>query len=314
MSTILKALRRLEREKSGQPDRSLGEAVASASPPPRRRRRGRWLAVAGLLAVGVASAVVVFPMLPTRDEPEVEAEDSVAIAAEPQKAPPAHATAKRRRNTTRRPSTTAARQRERPARAKAGGGRVARRPEAEAPASLSPEALSSEVEVVERIRNAEPTPPEHPGEPSPREEEPRPEPESAQPTSASQIAAREAAPDTETPRPAAPEAPEPVQLAAATPAAKPPASPREEPQPPPLPRAAERSIRRPPVPDVYVERTIWHPMAERRVAVIELEGSGEARELHEGDVVGPLVVGKIEPSGVLFLHDGVELRRRVGVR
>jgi hypothetical protein len=68
------------------------------------------------------------------------------------------------------------------------------------------------------------------------------------------------------------------------------------------------------VPNVYVERTIWHPMAERRVAVVELEGSDETLELHEGDAVGPLVVGKIEPSGVFFVHDGVELRRRVGVR
>jgi hypothetical protein len=68
------------------------------------------------------------------------------------------------------------------------------------------------------------------------------------------------------------------------------------------------------VPTVYVERTIWHPMAERRVAVVELEGSDEALELHEGDAVGPLVVGEIEPSGVFFVYDGVELRRRVGAR
>jgi hypothetical protein len=65
---------------------------------------------------------------------------------------------------------------------------------------------------------------------------------------------------------------------------------------------------------VYVERTIWHPLAERRIAVVELEGSDETLELHEGDAVGTLVVGKIEPSGVFFVHDGVELRRRVGAR
>jgi hypothetical protein len=68
------------------------------------------------------------------------------------------------------------------------------------------------------------------------------------------------------------------------------------------------------VPTVYVERTIWHPMAERRVAVVALEGNDQTLELHEGDAVGPLVVGKIEPSGVFFVHDGVELRRRVGAR
>jgi hypothetical protein len=68
------------------------------------------------------------------------------------------------------------------------------------------------------------------------------------------------------------------------------------------------------VPDVYVARTLWHPIAERRVAIVEIGEGGEAVELHEGDAIGPLVVGEIEPSGVFFYHDGVELRRRVGAR
>jgi hypothetical protein len=116
-------------------------------------------------------------------------------------------------------------------------------------------------------------------------------------------------------RSATPEAEESVSLALAAPAAKPPATLRAEPEPKSEPRAAEsRPIPRALVPTVYVERTIWHPMAERRVAVVELEGSDEALELHEGDAVGPLVVGEIEPSGVFFVYDGVELRRRVGAR
>ena len=78
------------------------------------------------------------------------------------------------------------------------------------------------------------------------------------------------------------------------------------PPPPPVPRSAP--------PDVYVARTVWHPIADRRVAVVEYGSSGETVELREGDVIGPLVVGEIQPSGVFFTHDGVELRRRVGAR
>jgi hypothetical protein len=81
--------------------------------------------------------------------------------------------------------------------------------------------------------------------------------------------------------------------------------------PPPVVSAR---LRRAPVPEVFVTRTIWHPVAERRVAEVEVRGRPEPLRLHEGDAVGPLVVGRIEPSGVVFLHEQVELRRRVGAR
>jgi hypothetical protein len=78
------------------------------------------------------------------------------------------------------------------------------------------------------------------------------------------------------------------------------------------PRAsAAPKLARVSVPSVIVSKTVWHPQADRRVALVALEG-GDARELHEGDAIGSLVVSKIEPSGVVFVHDGVELRRRVG--
>jgi len=310
MSTILKALRRLEREKSERSDRSLREAVASASPPPPRRRRGRWLAAAVLLVGAVAIAAVVFPMLPASDE--AEREGPVEIAAAPQKPSPARPAAKRRRSSARPPSIPA-RDRERTARAAATGSRVQPRGEPAVPPGLPPEALSSDVEVVERIRPAKPAGRTIPTEPAPAGESLQPGPESAPPVAESGSARREAEPPTEARRPAAPDAAEGVQLAAAAPAAKPPATSRAEPQPKPASRAAE-PILRPPVPNVYVERTIWHPLAERRVAVVEVEGSDGTLELHEGDVVGTLVVGKIAPSSVFFVHDGVELQRRVGVR
>jgi hypothetical protein len=71
---------------------------------------------------------------------------------------------------------------------------------------------------------------------------------------------------------------------------------------------------RAPEPEILVVRTVWHPIASRRVAVVEFGGNGEQVEIREGDMIGPLVVGEIEPSGVYFEQDGVELRKRVGTR
>ena len=88
---------------------------------------------------------------------------------------------------------------------------------------------------------------------------------------------------------------------------------------PPAPAASVRrktaapTVARANVPDVLVSSTVWHPQRERRIATVTLAG-GAPKELHEGDAIGPLVVSLIEPSGVVFLHDGVELRRRVGAR
>ena len=76
-------------------------------------------------------------------------------------------------------------------------------------------------------------------------------------------------------------------------------------------------IERNPVTSVMVTQTIWHPRAERRVAVIErLDDSEDAEplRLREGDRIGSLQLVSIEPTGVVFAHDGVELRRRVGAR
>jgi len=61
-----------------------------------------------------------------------------------------------------------------------------------------------------------------------------------------------------------------------------------------------------------VERTLWHPKPARRVAFLQVEGRSGTVELHEGDAVGDAVVQQIAPSSVIFLHRGVEIRRRVG--
>ena len=71
-------------------------------------------------------------------------------------------------------------------------------------------------------------------------------------------------------------------------------------------------IDRPPLPDLTVVRTAWHPEAARRSAKVRLEETKEILTLREGDAVGGLVVEKISPSSVLFKAGDVELRRRVG--
>jgi len=73
-------------------------------------------------------------------------------------------------------------------------------------------------------------------------------------------------------------------------------------------------VDRAPLPVLFVARTLWHPSPERRIAVLEVEGRDAPVELHEGDAVGDAVIREIGPSAVVFEHRGVELRRRVGRR
>ena len=89
---------------------------------------------------------------------------------------------------------------------------------------------------------------------------------------------------------------------------------RPRPSPERISVAARPPISTAPAPALRVERTEWHPSPHRRVAVVELDGSGDPLRLREGDVVGALVVGEIQPSAVTFYHEGLELHRRVGDR
>jgi hypothetical protein len=115
-----------------------------------------------------------------------------------------------------------------------------------------------------------------------------------------------------------PEPPERVAEPLAPAAMSPPPPPAAEPviqaprraPAPPAPAPARVATVRPP--KVTVEKTVWHPTPERRVARIEVEGHKGMLELHEGDAVGTLVVAEIQPSGVVFLHGGEKLHRKVG--
>jgi hypothetical protein len=64
-------------------------------------------------------------------------------------------------------------------------------------------------------------------------------------------------------------------------------------------------------PEIRVTQTVWHPRAARRLALVGISGRAPIK-LQEGDRLGLLAVGTIEPSGVAFNYDGVEIRCRLG--
>ncbi len=64
-------------------------------------------------------------------------------------------------------------------------------------------------------------------------------------------------------------------------------------------------------PEILVAQTVWHPRAERRLALVRISGRAPIK-LQEGDQLDLLEVDTIEPSGVAFRYDGVEIRIRVG--
>ena len=68
------------------------------------------------------------------------------------------------------------------------------------------------------------------------------------------------------------------------------------------------------IPHVVVAETQWHPDQARRRASVEIEGRDTPLLLRIGDAVGPLIVTRIDPSGVVFRMGDVEIRRRVGER
>jgi hypothetical protein len=78
------------------------------------------------------------------------------------------------------------------------------------------------------------------------------------------------------------------------------------------PADLEPLLHRAPVPDLVISSTTWHPDAERRLAIVRVAGRDEPVQLREGDAVGPLVLLEIKPTGVVFLHDGIEVSRPVG--
>lgn len=332
MSTILKALRRLEQDRNPLGSRPLREAVTSgrASPGRARRTRVALFAVLGVCVVAGAGALAFLSVGQPSPAPQVAASTaarSPAVAASTPAPSPAHPVGAAKQKKRARLLE------ERAARAASAGRPTTTRVPTAAPRGLPPQALTSDVQVVKR---------------------PLPEPRLADPDAASEAEAetlaaapravatreeataragtseraaatpRRAAPATQpvperqpAAEPAAQPAPVAERVARAKPAPSPEPVARAQAAPTPAPEAAKPAapassppIARALVPSVRVEETRWHPDAARRTALVEVNGG--TQQVKEGDAIGPLVVSTIEPSGVVFSHDGIEMRRRVG--
>lgn len=309
MSSILKALRQLERETppgSVDPFGAVVEPDPTATPArsgkPQRRGiagigLGIGLASAGLLLIGIALQ----PMLRTATPSEVAASQSAPAVAEVAAAQPAPS----------RPASKSLMPRSSVA--------VLSQPEAVAP---------NEPEIETTIEGAVPD-----AAPIPVVVAVSEDPVAA-PTPVVVAVAAPARSALSTPPKVAPKAPSKAASSAAPKPApelvkpKPEALAVEKPSPAPSTQPAEavpvaeialdhevldfEEIRRPLDPPVlFPVQTSWHPKVERREARLE-SVTGQAQVVREGDEVDGYTVLEISPSAVVFERGGETVRVRVG--
>ncbi len=348
MSTILKALRRLEEDKAREAaeEQLHGEVIAPAAPPPRRVPSALVL-----IAVGTASVLVgalgfhlAMPLITDASEPE----EARPVAAAPPVPEPI-------RQTPPAPVREPAR--------KTAAGPSPTPPPRPAVARAAPLATSETVSAPAETAQTSPAPPRRPAS-APR---PQVEPATKRPV----VADRRSEPDLERERQIAElqsaratvaalergvepdvwdraqpldEAPtreltEAAPAVTAAAAKLPDAEPRPESssravpiadapphavasKPEPEPDAAAEAVRAsedageedaaaPAAPAVRVVRTVWHPKPERRIAHLKI-GGGEVVEMREGELASDLLISEIKLSGVVFERDGEAISRRVG--
>jgi hypothetical protein len=344
VSTILKALQRLEDEKSADAGRSLDEQVVARRPPPDPERRGLKIGAVAIGGLAVAAAAFLFWL--TREEPaaEVAMEPPPPATAPETAAKTKVAAEKPRREPSARPAPAARAQGdsseveissvvevvqyldappadsaapaaspERAAsRVKVGAERPARRSSANKPDPLVARGAAESRTAPEQVANAKPPATEisensAPVKPAPAPPAPvevavvaaKPAPAPPAPVEVAAVAVKPA-----------PAPPAPVEVAAV--AAKPALTAASASFPTAIRESEQRIVQRAKLPTLSVKKTIWHPDAYRRVAVVKLTDTEEVLRLKEGDAVGPLVVQTINPSSVLFNHDGVEITYNVG--
>jgi len=309
VSTILKALQRLEDEKSANVERSLSEQVAARLAPPDPERRGLKFGVIAISGLAVAAAAAAFWLWPTGEEPAAE----VAMEPPPPATAPANAPAKRvtaekpRRRPSARPATAARAKQDSPA--------VEVSPVIEVVKHLDAEPADSATRATLPKRAASPA---KAGSERPVRRSSARKPvtqaarEAARPKPAPKQVASAKPPEPQTSRTDAPanSAPAPFEVAALAPKPAPAAA--AAPIPAAIREPEREVVPRAKLPTLSVEKTIWHPDVDRRIAVVRLTGAEESLQLKEGDAVGPLVIKAIKPGSVLFNHDGIEIVYNVG--
>lgn len=275
MSTILKALRRLEQERAKGAERPLREQVVV----PRVRRRGPWaarLAAVAALALGFAVTWGMLGGVDTPPDPPAAAPAAPApVAAAPPAALPRPAAVPAPPAAFPRPAAVPA---------------PPLRPAAPAPvAGAGPAAVVSPAPHPPTTAAPDPTP-VHVAVASAPPLPPRAEPPAPPLRSA-------------LPGPGATQAPAGESVVASPIPGRVPRLVEEE-----APARGARAEL-----PVEVVRTSWHPQAERRAAWVAIGGEGP-REVKEGEWVGAYEVRSIEPDGVLFADGPLLVHRPVGQR
>ncbi len=278
MSTILDALRKVQRERSAQaPPADLRGSVTSEAPSPARRRQRRssgWIAALALiLAAGVAGSWLyssgrIYAWLggPAQEERLPTEAELDALERE-----------------TREQEAALAR-------AESGAqGEVTPPPVPQAPPAETPEIAAERARLEAAIANA------RAAQEAQREAE-RAQAEQMQAEAQAQAAAATPVPPAPEIQAAAPPPPAPAQPAPRKTVVAKPARTAAAPRPSPEPAEASAPIQSA-FPDVAVESIRWHPIPERRVASLRFERQN-VPEAHEGDIVAGVQVHRIDPGAV----------------
>jgi hypothetical protein len=299
VSTILDALRRVERDRRPAADaRSLREAVASGHEAGAAAASRAWRVplISLLLGLGLGAGALLVWGGETGGEPDPRAGESAAVNSVARVEPAAVNSVARVE-----PAAEATARSEAPAEV-AGKVAIPAVP-AKPPAAQKqqPSNVARDRRLHERLR-AHPYRPGHATRQA--AQVPLPRGRGIGPGGTAFPYPFEAAP----PR-AAPKSPAPVRREPPAPVAPEPqvAVVSLEPAPlPPAPAVAKESLLA-----VQVERTFWHPRAERREAILRLPDQEESVRVREGEALGRFTVMLIEPSRVVFEKDGVEIVGRL---
>jgi hypothetical protein len=282
MSTILKALRRLEDDKRAQETRSLDQAVLEPAAPVRSARGIRTRVAAGVMAaagvIAIAWALSGFQLAPPESTPAptpaapANTVDRLESAApEPEKAAPEPEKAVVYREEGRPRTITGVLAR-------------AKKPPILKAFPYKPADTSAPVEILEDPDETRRELQRGAGRPSVRVEEP-------------ELAPRDTAEPAEVVETPAPAHSPPVAVKVPRPAA--------------VPEPPVAVIQQARTSGISVKEIFWHPTPVRRVAVFEIDGARPQRA-GEGDEIAGFTIGEIGLSDVELVRDGIALKRRIG--